>query len=100
MTGESGDFVFSLMENSQQRNKENKEEQRGTVTYLLTFRPARGKLSACLAWPESLFRVSRTTLFSAAIRHRRTRMFSSLMTTAGAYLEVLREHCERFGFNA
>ncbi len=56
--------------------------QRGTVTYLLTFRPARDRLSACLAWPESSLRVSRTTVFNRAIRHRRIRMFSSLMTTA------------------
>ncbi len=54
----------------------------GTVTYLFTFRPARGGLSACHEWPEASFRVSRTTLFRAAIRHRRIRKFSSLMTTA------------------
>ncbi len=49
--------------------------------WLLQVEQAR-KSSVGLAWPESSFRVSRTTLFSVAIRHRRTRMFSSLMTTA------------------
>ena len=56
-----------------------RKQRGGTGTYLLTFRPARGRLSACLAWPESSFRVSRTTLLSAATT---VRMFSSLMTTA------------------
>ena len=43
----------------------NKEEQRGTVTYLLAFRVPRGRLSECLACPESSFRINRVGPTSA-----------------------------------
>ena len=48
------------------------EKQKGTVTYLLIFRPARDR-------PESSLRVRRTTLFNAAAT---VRMFSSWNRTA------------------